>query len=169
MTESNQTPTVPLSVSKENKRKNFYEHGKDALGLALSVAKMQEENALRKAEKHHHQVTELLRSGFSQRQSAHYQLSSAGWQVSRCAEQSGSCEREQKATGKSPDGELRPHLFYSCSQEEAKVVIAKRRAEAKKEKARSRKKSKSRLRNHDDAKITAPEDTTAPRKRVSFA
>lgn len=39
----------------------------DALGLALSVANMQEEKALRKAEKHHQpQVTEALWSNSSQ-------------------------------------------------------------------------------------------------------
>lgn len=50
-------------------------------------------------------------------------------------------------------------------------MIANRRAEAKKEKARSRKEFKGRLRRGDDANITAPEETTsaAPRKRVSFA
>ncbi|KAF8126632.1 hypothetical protein EV363DRAFT_1432606 [Boletus edulis] len=53
MTESNQPSTVPVSVSKENKAKKFYEHGKDALGLALSVANMQEEKTLRKVERHH--------------------------------------------------------------------------------------------------------------------
>ena len=82
MTESHQTSAVPLSVSKEKKTKIFYEHGKvsraieaptpflmteslpcsqDALALALSVANMQEEKSLRKAEKHHQpQVAENL-------------------------------------------------------------------------------------------------------------
>lgn len=51
-------------------------------------------------------------------------------------------------------------------------MIVKRRTDAKKQKARSRKKSKCRLQPcDDDAKITAPGDSTraAPRKRVSFA
>lgn len=40
----------------------------DALGLALSVATMQEEISLRKAGKHHQpQVTEVHRSDFSQK------------------------------------------------------------------------------------------------------
>ncbi|KAH0830217.1 hypothetical protein J3R83DRAFT_1574, partial [Lanmaoa asiatica] len=132
MTESNQTSTVPLSVSKEKKAKIFFEHGKDALGLALSVASMQEEKALRKAEKHHQPQVGKSRALRNDRDRA-------------------SDRRKQL--------------------EEAKVMIAKRRAEAKKKKTRSRKESKSRLRQRDNAKITAPEDTTraAPRKRVSFA
>ena len=50
-------------------------------------------------------------------------------------------------------------------------MIANRRAEAKKEKARTRKEFKGRLRRGDGVKITALEDTTgaAPRKKVSFA
>ncbi|KAF8548483.1 hypothetical protein OG21DRAFT_1606912 [Imleria badia] len=132
MTESNQTSAVPLSVSKEKKAKIFYEYGKDALELALSVANMQEEKALRKAEKQHQP-------------------------------QVGKSRAERKDRNRARDKRKR--------LEEAKAMITKRRADTKKEKGKSRKESKSRLRQHDDVKITAPEDTTsaAPRKRVSFA
>ncbi|KAH7924073.1 hypothetical protein BV22DRAFT_1013980 [Leucogyrophana mollusca] len=40
-------------ILKEKKRKNFYEHGKDGLELAISIGACQEDKALRKAEKHH--------------------------------------------------------------------------------------------------------------------
>lgn len=92
MTESNQICAVPLSVSKEKKGKIFYEHGKvsraskhppflmtgacslpcsqDALELALSVANIQEDKALRKAEKHRQpQVTETSGLVSAKRQS----------------------------------------------------------------------------------------------------
>lgn len=57
-------------------------------------------------------------------------------------------------------------------QEDVKAIIAKRRAEAKKEKARTRKGSNvDRLRQRNDARTAAPEGSTGavPRKRVSFA
>ncbi|KIK93563.1 hypothetical protein PAXRUDRAFT_828838 [Paxillus rubicundulus Ve08.2h10] len=54
MTKSKQPLNASLSSgSKEKKAKIFYEHGTDALGLALSIAKMQEDKASRKAGKHH--------------------------------------------------------------------------------------------------------------------
>lgn len=37
MTESNQTPAVPLSVSKEKKAKIFYEHGKVSRAIEALV------------------------------------------------------------------------------------------------------------------------------------
>ncbi|KAF8842639.1 hypothetical protein BDN67DRAFT_965528 [Paxillus ammoniavirescens] len=43
----------PSSDLKEKKARIYYEHGKDALGLALSIAEMQEDKASRKAGKHH--------------------------------------------------------------------------------------------------------------------
>ncbi|KAF9228969.1 hypothetical protein BS17DRAFT_772826 [Gyrodon lividus] len=51
-------PKQPLDASpssglKEKKAKIFYEHGKDALGLALSIAEMQEDKRMQKSERHH--------------------------------------------------------------------------------------------------------------------
>ncbi|KAH7890123.1 hypothetical protein F5I97DRAFT_1850328 [Phlebopus sp. FC_14] len=45
----------PPSKLKERKSKIFYEHGKDGLDLALSIAKMQEDKALQKMNKYHQQ------------------------------------------------------------------------------------------------------------------
>ncbi|KAH7911106.1 hypothetical protein BJ138DRAFT_1113486 [Hygrophoropsis aurantiaca] len=45
--------TTGPPILKEKKRKNFYEHGKDALELAMTVGACQEDKSLRKAEKHH--------------------------------------------------------------------------------------------------------------------
>ncbi|KAF9239087.1 hypothetical protein BU15DRAFT_74777 [Melanogaster broomeanus] len=54
MTKSKQPlHALPSSGIKEKKPKIFYEHGKDALGLALSITSMQEDKVLRKVEKHH--------------------------------------------------------------------------------------------------------------------
>ncbi|KAI9570813.1 hypothetical protein HD554DRAFT_2081396 [Boletus coccyginus] len=131
MTESNQTSTVPSSASKK-KTKIFYDHGKDALALALSVANMQEDKALRKAEKHHQP-------------------------------QVGKSLIRRKDRDRVSDKRKR--------LEETKVMIAERRAEAKKEKAKSRKESKGRLRQRDGAKTSTVDNTPGPgpRKRVSFA
>ncbi|KIJ12572.1 hypothetical protein PAXINDRAFT_101175 [Paxillus involutus ATCC 200175] len=54
MTKSKQPlDASPSSGSKEKKARIFYEHGRDALGLALSIAEIQEDKASRKVGKHH--------------------------------------------------------------------------------------------------------------------
>ncbi|KIJ63390.1 hypothetical protein HYDPIDRAFT_29638 [Hydnomerulius pinastri MD-312] len=131
MTKSKQLPgALPSSGLKEKKTKIFYEHGKDGLGLALSIAEMQEDKALRKAEKHHQPQAGKPRS-----------------------------VRRDRASDK------RKRL------DETKALIAKQRAQSKKQKVGSHRESRDQLQRRDHSKINiqgAAKDP-APRKTVSFA